>query len=180
MTNLFHAARYASEIGRAPTVTVSINWHRLGVQEDNACSLFRDLRRRVRRRWKYLMESGVGFGPFDDLAVHENPSGKRNTHWSVRVPPAGLDEFKGTVERFLKKVVQIDDLGDGIFFQPIKALGGHMKYLGKGIRPDAAEYFYINAMDQGFVTGHGRTLVSRSLGLTERRRNGWKRKRRPS
>lgn len=178
-TNLFHAGRFGTEIGRAPTVTVSVNWHRLGVPEERASTLFRDLRRRVHRRWKYLREKGGTFGTLDDFGAHENPDGRRNTHWSARVPDHGRVEFERTVTRFLLKVTGVSELPVGaLLFQPIYALGGHLKYLAKGVRPDAAPYFHVKPIAQGFVSGHGRTFVSRSLGFTARKAAGWKRKRR--
>lgn len=178
-TNLFHAARFGAENGRAPTLAVTINWSRLDVPEERASELFRDLRRRVHRRWKYLREAGAALGTLDDFGAHENPDGRRNTHWSARVPDHGRAEFEETVAKRLRAVTGLRGLPEGaLHFQPIHALGGHMKYLTKGVRPDAASYFHLDAVSQGFVSGHGRTFVSRSLGFAARKAAGWKRKRR--
>jgi hypothetical protein len=120
-------------------------------------------------------------GSLDDFGSHENPDGHRNTHWSVNVPAHAQREFRQSVERLLMKLVGLRELGAAIMFQVLdeRRLGGHAKYLTKGIRPDAADYFHVIAEDQGFVSGRGRTFVSRSLGFKARAAAGWKRKRRP-
>lgn len=134
----------------------------------------------MRRRWKYLRQSDPAIGLLDDIGSHENPDGHRNTHWSVNVPTHARAEFERTVEKFAKAVTGLEGLPTrAILFQPIKALGSHMKYLMKGIQPDAANYFHMEAIPQGFVSGRGRTFVSRSLSLTARKAASWKRKRRP-
>src|SRR5580704_16363994 len=89
-TNLFHAARFGRDTGRAPTLAISINWDRLGIPEESASAVFRDLRRRVRRHWKYEANAERGLGGLEDFGVHENPNGKRNTHWAVHVRRKGL------------------------------------------------------------------------------------------
>jgi hypothetical protein len=116
-TNLLHGLRFARETGRAPTLTLSINWDRLGIEEERATSLFRDLRRRVRRRWKYLSASRPNIGCLDDFGSHENPDGHRNTHWSAYVPVHVQLEFRQTVERLLMKLVGLRELGAAIMFQ---------------------------------------------------------------
>lgn len=180
-TNLFHAARYASETNRAPTVAVTINWHRLDIAEEKASDLFRDMRRRVRRSWKHLAATGRGHGGLEDFGVHENPDGRRNTHWSVYVPDGERNQFERVVTKFLSRVTGVSQLAGALHFQSIyrRGLGSHMKYLTKGIRPEFASYFHMHPVDQGFVSGHGRTFVSRPISLSARKAAGWKRKRRP-
>jgi len=180
-TNLFHAARYASDTNRAPTVAVTINWHRLDVPEEEASKLFRDMRRRVRRSWRHLVETDRGCGGLEDLGVHENPDGRRNTHWSVYVPAGERNQFERIVTKFLSRVTGVSQLAGALHFQSIyrHGLGSHMKYLTKGISPEFASYFHMHAVDQGFVSGRGRTFVGRRIGLSARRAAGWTRKRRP-
>lgn len=179
-TNAFHAARYAAETNRLPTVAVTINWDRLGYDDEHASAMFRDLRRRVRRRWKYLRLFDPSIGHLDDFGSHENPDGRRNTHWSVYVPTQMTTEFRSAVEKAARAVTKLRVLPNrAILFQRIEAVGSHMKYLLKGIRPDAASYFHMEAIPQGFVSGRGRTFVSRSLGFSARKAANWKRKRRP-
>jgi hypothetical protein len=179
---LFHAARFARSTGSPPTLTVTINWDRIGVAEHLASDLFSELRSRTKRRWKYLSACGSDLGRLDDFGSHENPDGHRNTHWTVAIPAAAHDEFKRTVTRLLKKVAKVATLGRALHFRRIdpNGIGSHLKYIAKGVRPDAARYFHMQAVDQGFISGRGRTFVSRSLSFKARKAAGWKRTRRPA
>jgi hypothetical protein len=176
-TNVFHAARFATAQGRPLSLFVTINWDRLGVSEEDATNQFRVLRQKVRRRWVYVASKGrVTLGTFDDLGVHENPSGHRNTHWLISVPQGFVAEFKRTVTKFLQKVLGLGSLGRGLRFKAITAVGSLSKYVMKGIEPSYSGYFHMRAVDQGFIAGRGRTFVSRSIGLSARRQSGWTRK----
>lgn len=85
-TNVFHALRYAREIGRNPNLFVTVNLSRLGIEEEAAGPFFCALRTKLRRAWKYRRDQkGVALGQLDDVGAHENPDGKRHVHWLVRV-----------------------------------------------------------------------------------------------
>jgi hypothetical protein len=56
-----------------------------------------------------------------------------------------------------------------IDLQPIEPLGSQVKYIAKGVRPDAASYFQMTEVPQGFVSGRGRAFVSRSLSVAARK-----------
>lgn len=180
-TNFFHGVRFAADEQRPLNVGITINWDRLGIADPEAMDKFRDLRRRVRRRWSYLRGSSApGLGSFDDAGVHENPDGRRNTHWIIRVPQTYQADFRSAVTRFLKKVADTDAVGRALHFQKVERAGTYAKYLAKGIQPEYAEYFHTEATDQGFIEGRGRTFVGRAIGFAARKQAGWKRKRRPS
>jgi hypothetical protein len=179
-TNLFHAVRFAASKGRPLNLAVTINWQRLGLDEATAIVAFRSLRQKVRRRWTHLRKSSTpALGSCDDVAVHENPNGLCNTHWMIHVPLGFSGEFKRTVARFLKKVVQLGELSRGLHFQSIGAAGMFAKYVMKGVDPAFGAYFHVEPEDQGFVPGRGRTSVSRTIGSSARKEAFWQRKRRP-
>jgi hypothetical protein len=178
-TNVLHAARFATDTGRPFTLRVTINWNRLGIEDDDALRTWRACRDKVTRRWRYLQGlHGADVGRLAGVASHENPGGKRNTHWMVAVPAAWEAEFRRTVAKYLAKVSGADELGAALLIEPLHAVGGAMKYALKGVDPRFQVYFKIDAKDQGFVAGRGRTFVSREISLAARKRAGWTRKRR--
>lgn len=178
-TNIFHAVRFAADRGAPLNLAVTINWHRLGIDDSDATRLFRDLRRRLARRWKYLCVSKPGIGRFHDVSVQENPGGTRNTHWLIRVPAMIETTFRADVSRFLKKLVGLEEVGRALHMKPVESAGSYAKYLNKGVNPAFGPYFRTTPSDQGFIEGRGRTSVARDLSFAARQREGWTRKRRP-
>jgi hypothetical protein len=159
---------------------VTINWDRLGLDDGAAMSSFRALRQKIKRRWAHIRKtSGSDPGSFDDAGVHENPLGHRNTHWLVRMPPPHRAKFQRDVTRFLLKVVGAERVGRALHFKPIAAAGTFAKYLAKGVDPNYAGYFHVQAIEQGFIAGRGRSFVSRTIGFSARKSAGWRRRRRP-
>lgn len=179
-TNMLHGVRFATDRDEPLNVQASINWHRLGLDDAEATRAFRAVRRKVRQRWTYLRQKGRSVGPLHDVGAHENPAGVRNTHWMVRVEPTAIPEFKRAVAKFLAKVVGLEpeQLGRALHIGSVDAPGTFAKYMAKGVHPAFADYFRIEASDQGFVAGRGRTFVSRSISRTARKAAGWTRKRR--
>lgn len=176
---VLHAVRYATERGRPLNAHVALNFHRLGIPEDAATQIFRTLRAKFARSWRYRDCIGSGLGTLDDVHVHENPFGKRNVHWALHIPDGRWTWAKDLIERLLQKILQLDDLGDALLMEPAHGPGGLAKYLLKGVEPAYAEYFHIRTpSQQGFISGRGRTGASRSIGKAARDRAGWKRKRR--
>jgi hypothetical protein len=179
-TNLLHGLRYASEQRGPLSLAVTLNWNRLDVPDADALALFRQVRQKVRRRWTYLQKTRHhALAPLDDAGAHENPDGKRNTHWLVRVSQDHEPEFKAAVARALKVVLGRGNFGKGLHFRRVETIGSFAKYVLKGIEPVYADYFHIRAVDQGFIEGRGRTFVSRAIGYSARKQAGWVRKRRP-
>lgn len=176
---ILHAVRYATERGRPINAHVSLNFHRLGIAEDAAVGVFRNLRARFARSWRYRDRTGASLGTLDDVHVHENPLGKRNVHWALHIPKGRWHWAKNLIEHLLLKVLGVDDVGDALVIEPAHGPGGLAKYLLKGVEPAYAQYFHISAPSpQGFISGRGRTGASRSIGKAARDKAGWKRKRR--
>lgn len=183
-TNALHANRFAAAHGRPMNLAVTIAWHRLGIDDEEASSFMRRLRYKVRQAWRYRdRQHSLRLGTFDDIQSQENPAGAfgplRNTHWSIHVPAHFEGELRNLVDKYLKKVTGMTELERALGFSPIKAPGGWIKYQLKGVAPGLGEHFFIKPTGQGFIAGRGRTTVSRSIGLTARRCAGWTRTRRP-
>jgi hypothetical protein len=142
--------------------------------------LFRRLRQKVSRSWKHLAKTGrVTAARIAGVASHENPNGRRNTHWLVDVRQRDASTFQVLVRKFLKKLVAVDDLGRGLLFQRVDTAGSYLKYMLKGVDQKYGDYFYVRPVDQGFIGGRGRTSVSRSIGHSARKKANWSRRRIP-
>lgn len=173
----FHAVRYANDNGRAFNLLITINFSDLGISPDEAGAFFRILRQRVTRWWTYERKKSRPFGAFDALAVHEHPEGgPRHVHWFVRAPEGARLELEAIVCNRLQKLTRLDCLGDAIDFTDVTHPGGMAKYVLKGVDPAFADYFHMDAIDQGEIIGR-RIFVSRSVGRSARENAGWKRKR---
>lgn len=172
----FHATRYASARGRPMTQMITINWDRLGVSEDDACDLFRKLRSRVSRAWRYAAKLGRDLGTFDYFHVHENPDHKTNVHWAVHVPKAHQLWFEKLVRARLEKLHGSELAVGALRFTAVTTPGGMAKYMMKGAHPMFAAHFHLKdwVANQGTVIGR-RFGTSRSLGRTARKAN-WSRK----
>lgn len=176
-TNVFHGLRYAKDVGRAPDTFITLNLSEVGVDDDHAPRFFSDLRARFRRAWRYQRDRAPEIGPLDEVGSHENPNDIRHVHWIVRVPPQLRPWLGHTLAKLIQKMTHRRDLGSALEIKEVVALGGLAKYILKGVRPDGAAYFHMEAVDQGRVFGR-RTFVSRTLGFSARKAAGWKRKRR--
>lgn len=175
---VFHATRYATETGHPLNIGVVINWSRLGIDPEQASRVFAELRRRVARRWAYLRKTGApDLPPLCYVGIQENPDGRRNTHWNVSVPTAYQEDFKRSVINRLGKIVGCDPGDRVIAFVDINTPGTYAKYCLKGTLPVGGPHFYMRTVDQGFIGGRGRVLVSRTIGRTARKAAGWVRKR---
>lgn len=172
----FHAVRFANDNGRPLNVLVTIDFSTLGVDDEAAAVVFRDIWARVGRWWAYQRKKGRSFGPFDCYAVHEHPAGgPRHVHWFVRAPDGGRAELERVVRARVEKVTRLACLGRAIHFLDVDKPGGVAKYTLKGVHPAFAEHFHMEASDQGFI--HGRRLtISRSIGAASRKQAGWTRR----
>lgn len=175
--NGFHATRYATSRGRPLTRMVSINFTRLQVPEEACGAMFRTLRDRVARAWKYADEQGEDLGSFDYILAHENPGARRNVHWAVHVPADHTDWFDRTVRQRLAKLAGRPLPQGTIEFTEISTPGNTAKYILKGVNRTYVDHFHMRnwASDQGVVSGR-RFATSRSIGRTARRRANWHRK----
>ena len=79
--NLFHARRYAQSIGVSMNYMVSINWAVLGITPLESTGIFKEIKRKVCRSWRYREAvMAYNYGPFYHVEVQENPSDRPNTH----------------------------------------------------------------------------------------------------
>lgn len=171
----FHAVRFANDNGRSLNLLVTIDFSTLGIDDDAAAAVFRDIWGRVGRWWAYQRKKGRSFGPFDCYAVHEHPTGgPRHVHWFVRAPGGGRAELERVVRARVEKVTRLACLGRAIHFLDVKKPGGIAKYTLKGVHPAFAKHFHMEASDQGFIYGR-RLTISRSIGAASRERAGWTR-----
>jgi hypothetical protein len=174
-TGVYHATRFSAARQQSINLGVDINWDRLGVDDTTASTIFRELKRRVARRWAHLRKTSCPeLEPLTYVGTHENPEGKRNTHWCAYVAPGFQSEFRRTVEERLKKLTGVENLGRALRFKRIATAGTHNKYILKGVNPAYARYFHMRAVDQGFVGGRGRVFISRTIGWTARQTAGWR------
>jgi hypothetical protein len=176
--NVLHAVRYANDNGRPLNLIATIDLAGLGFTNDNAGSVFRNVWCNVSRWWRYQRQKGQNIGSFDGVATHENPADKRNVHWLIHAPEEFRPLIETAIAKRLKKITKLDCLGDTLHFQKADTPGTFAKYMLKGINPAFAKLFYIEPSDQGVIIGR-RVTVSRSLGRSARKRQQWKRKRRP-
>ena len=131
----------------------------------------------TRARWNTLKAKGLVKGPFDAIAVFENPMTKseKNTrfwgpyhvHWLVRWPVKHRDKFKRLLGVQYRKEFGFIHRRS-INFLDIDASAGVAKYLAKGVDPIYAKHFHVNHKLQGRID-HRRIIVSRSLGPTARK-----------
>lgn len=175
----FHATRYAKDRGRPLNLMATINFERLGVAEEEAGELFKLVREKISRAWRYEVACGRSAGTFDHFHVQENPAGRRNAHWALHIPVGRESWFQSLLVAHFEKLIGRSLPADAVIFKSITTGGNAAKYMLKGVNPQFKEHFFMQdwASDQGIVTGR-RFGTSRSLGRTARKAN-WTRKRRP-
>lgn len=173
----FHAVRYASSRNRPITRLLSLNFSRLELAEYQCGPLFRELRTRVARAWRYEESVRGGLGSFDYVLAHENPGARRNVHLAAHIPSGFEAWFDELVRDRLEKLVQRPLPAGTLHFSKIETPGNTAKYMLKGVDRRYAEHFFMRewVSDQGVVTGR-RFATSRSLGRAARRKGQWRRK----
>lgn len=173
----FHAARYATEIGRPFNLLVTVDTTGLGIDDTDAGVFVRELWARVTRWWAYQRDKKERqIGAFHAVVVHENPDqGPRHAHWYMHVPDEIADEIERVVVSRAERIAQLDCVGKAVHFLTTKHPGGVMKYILKGVDERYAEHFHMEAKDQGEVVGR-RITTSRSVGYAARKQAGWTRK----
>jgi hypothetical protein len=178
-TNIFHAVRFANDNGRPLNLMVTINLTDLGLSDEKAGDFFRDARARVARWWKYQRDKGRPIGTFDDVAAHAHPpSGRRHVHWLVHVPNGARFEIDAIIESRLRKMLNLDCLGNAVEIKDVGNSGTLAKYILRGTEPAFADYFKMWTSDEGTIIGR-RVHASHSISRAGRERAGWKPKRRP-
>lgn len=174
--NVLHGIRYATETGRPINAHVTISFVALGIHDDRAGAIFRELQARLSRWWRYERSKGRDLGPLIGMHSHANPAGSRHVHWLLHLPGEIEAEFVAKAARLLKKLVGVVDLKDALHVGSVSTPGTLAKYILRGIDPSYADYLHIAPANEGTVTGR-RTGVSRAIGRAARRAAGWKRKR---
>ena len=149
-TNIFHAIRYANDNQRPLNVMVTINLTDLGLSALEAGDFFREARARVARWWVYQRVKNRPFGSFDDVAAHAHPpQGRRHVHWLLHVPNGIRYEVEAVIENRLKKMLNLDCLGNAIEIKDVGNSGTLGKYILRGTDPLYAEYFHMWTADEG-------------------------------
>jgi hypothetical protein len=179
LLNALHAIRYAAEQDRPFNTFVTINFATLGIGDEEAGLTFQDLQARISRWWAYQRDDKgrASLGRMMGVHSHANPAGSRHVHWMLHVPEDTRDEFEGVVGNRLRRLTKIDELKDALHFLDVKHAGNMAKYMFRGVDPLYAEHFFMEAANEGIVTGR-RTGASRACGHAARRNAGWVRKRR--
>lgn len=176
---VFHAVRFATSIGRPLNLLVTIDTSTLGIKDEDASKFVREVWARLTRWWAYQrIKKNRQLGEFAAIVVHENPDGgPRHAHWLMHVPEEARDDVERIIRSRIEKLAGLACLGRAVHFHhDVNAPGKLAKYMLKGVDPDYAAHFHMEAVDQGMVLGR-RMTVSRSIGYTARERAGWKRKR---
>ncbi|MGA0607899.1 hypothetical protein ACO2Q0_18060 [Phenylobacterium sp. VNQ135] len=173
--NVLHAIRYAGEVGRPINAHVTINFATLGIGDDAAGAVFRDLQARLSRWWRYERAKGRDLGPLLGVHSHANPAGSRHVHWMTHLPASIRGEFEAKTARMLRKITGVDDLKDALHVGDVETPGSLAKYILKGIDPAYAGYLHIKPANEGIVSGR-RTGASRAISRAARKAAGWKRK----
>lgn len=178
-TRVLHAVRYATSVGRPLNLLVTIDTSTLGIKDQDAGKFIREIWARLTRWWTYQRgKKGRALGDFAAVVVHENPdTGPRHAHWLMHVPEEAREEVERVIRNRIEKLTSLACLGRAVHFNhDVNAPGTLAKYMVKGVDPQYADHFHMEAVDQGVI--HGRRMtVSRSIGYTARERAGWKRKR---
>ncbi|WP_156320361.1 hypothetical protein [Brevundimonas sp. AAP58] len=158
------------------THMLTINFNRLDVSEDQVSSLFREVRLRVARAWRYARLRDELLGTFDYFHVQDNPNSKTNVHWALHIPPGRGLWFEKLVLDRLAKLIGSNLDSDAVKMTTVTTPGGMAKYMLKGANPMFASHFHMSdwVANRGTVIGR-RFGTSRSLGRTARKAN-WVRK----
>lgn len=177
--NLMHARRYAEEAGYPLNYMFSINWNLVGVNSLESTAMFKEVKKRVLRAWRYKMRDlPENTRALRHLEVQENPYSIPNTHWLMHLPSsdhANWIEF--VILQRLSKLISQTVPEEAVHHEYVKHSGGVLKYINKGINPAYADYLHLKHVDQGNVVGP-RTATSRNLGPAARKKAKWRRKRR--
>ena len=99
-------------------------------------------------------------------------------HWVLHVPPTIADEFAEAVAKRLRKIAGRLDLKDGLNIGSVDTPGTLAKYVLRGVKPEFANYLFIEPANEGLVAGCRRTGVSRAASRASRKQAGWVRRKR--
>jgi len=114
-------------------------------------------------------------GPPVATYTHANPAGSRHVDILMHLPETIRGTFIDAVDKRLRKLSGLDDIGDALHLQPAPTPGTLAKYVLRGIEPTYAASFHINPANEGQVACR-RTGTSRIVGRTARQFAGWDRK----
>ncbi len=173
LTNAMHGERFAWDRGTPLNAMVTLNFDCLGISDEGADQVFRDIRARVGRAWKHRRTALANMPEFMWLYIHANPQGKRHVHWLVHVPEWFRAEFEALVMKRVCKVTQQGDLASALDFTDVTEGATAMKYIGRGVNPAYQRYFHMRVVeDEGVVTGR-RIMTSRNISRAARKAAGW-------
>lgn len=175
-TNLFHARRFAADVGIEFASMLTVSWDAAGYSGSDGVQINRDLRQRILRAHKYRVEKGDYSGPpLRYLEVIENPDGVFHSHTLFNLPEAEQAWLSSIAVSRLTKIIGYVPDPRAINVLNVEQSGSTLKYMLKGVSPAYEEYFHLEAKPQGTVYGR-RVSCSTSLGITARKHAGWKRK----
>lgn len=176
---ILHAERFAYALKRNLNVSLTIVFN----ARPKAIGLtYYDIFRtkiwaNLRRRWNAAMARKGSQKPFAAICVFDNPPnktyGKRHygplhAHLLLEWPESDWQRMLYFVRRMMAKYF-VNFRPSQVTMHPVNYSLGFASYLAKGIDPPYAEHFYLTHVPQGPIT-HRRIIISRSLGLSARKR----------
>lgn len=165
---ILHAERFARQSRQKLDCLITIEFDTALGGKNTAYNQFKKLWENTRRAWNYKCKQGLASGPFDAIAVWENPDGgSLHVHWLVRWSPLDRDDLDNRIRRALKKIApKMPDRCVNVkeAYNP-RTLAN---YMVKGIDAPFAQHFHIGHVPQGTID-HRRITISRSLGPAARK-----------
>ncbi len=84
-------------------------------------------------------------------------------HWLLNQRDDTSEDFVAVVNKRLRKIAGLGDIGDALHVQQVDRPGGVAKYAFRGIDPAYADYLHIRAGNEGSVACR-RTGTTRIIG----------------
>ncbi|SFD81370.1 hypothetical protein SAMN04488049_1359 [Tritonibacter multivorans] len=169
-TTILHGPRTAEAHGRPLNTFVTIRFWQLGSTSETIEEDFRFLKARWFQPWssRGTIQNGRPHLPANGTPtyshVHENPTGKPHTHWSVHIKPENADRFEVALKRRLRRQFGLDALPfQAVDVRPVTNAEGVKLYMAKTLDPHFAALWRIRSEDGGHIRGR-RADSSRNLG----------------
>ncbi len=176
---VLHAERYARAQRRFLNLMVTVDLQKQPVSGKTPYEIFRKhFWGNARARWNTLVKNGKAKGPFDSIAVFENPMiksqrftrswGPYHVHWFIRWPTEHQEKFAFHLRsQFRKSFGSFSP--SNIHLLKVDSPAGVAAYLVKGIDPTYAKHFHIWHTPQGKID-HRRIITSIPLGRASQKR----------
>ncbi len=171
-SNVHHAIRIAEKaLGMPLNLFVTINFSKTSLRPEDVSKKFARLRSNYFGPWVRRPPKSEPQRPVAPTYawVIENGGDVLNAHWLVHVPPARQSAFRRRLCGWLKAVAGEIRCESAIDIKPAHAPIGACRHMLKGINPAYADFFGINHVPQGVVTGK-RAGTSENLGMTAKKR----------